>query len=263
MSGVSPILIRTILVVGCIMASCMESGGCVNALAQDKKDEAARIIAIEPSVIIPGTKVAVKVRGFRLKEATEIRLPMSTQSKAEITEKKDAGQPKGLENKLVGDTQVLAEITLPADHPAGILEYVIATPHGDATGKISVLAADAIIDETEPNNGFREAQKLPPGKSVRGSIQADKDVDVYAYSVVAGRQYKVMVTSSAPLIFDADLHCYNGRGQFLAAADDVESRDPVLTLKSPEEEIVFLCVSSAHDIGGEWHSYLLTVEEVK
>jgi hypothetical protein len=26
---------------------------------------------------------------------------------------------------------------------------------------------------------------------------------------------------------------------------------------------VFLCVSSAHDVGGEWHSYLLTVEEAK
>jgi hypothetical protein len=65
------------------------------------------------------------------------------------------------------------------------------------------------------------------------------------------------------VIFDADLHCYSARGQFLAAADDVESRDPFMTLKSPVEEIVFLCVSSAHDIGGEWHSYLLTVEEVK
>jgi hypothetical protein len=27
--------------------------------------------------------------------------------------------------------------------------------------------------------------------------------------------------------------------------------------------MVYICVSSAHDIGGEWHSYLLAVEEVK
>ena len=96
-----------------------------------------------------------------------------------------------------------------------------------------------------------------------GAIQGDKDVDVYAFPAQAGQQLKVTVTSGGPLIMDAALQCYDTRGQFLAAADDGESRDPVLMLKSPADGAIYLCISSAHDIGGEWNSYLLTVEEVK
>ena len=62
---------------------------------------------------------------------------------------------------------------------------------------------------------------------------------------------------------DAALHGYDARGQFLAAVDDSESRDPVLMLKSPTDGPIYVCVSSAHDIGGEWNSYLLSVEDVK
>jgi hypothetical protein len=263
MRRASLVLIPTVFVFGYVVASCYDVRYFTTACADEPKNDVARITATEPAVIVSGAKTTIKVRGFKLKEATELRLQAATQAKAEITEKKDAGQPKGLENKLVGDTQLLAEINLPSDHPAGVLEYVVATPAGDATSKILVLAADALIDETEPNNGFREAQKLQPGQSARGSIQGDKDVDVYAFPFIAGQQYKVSVTTGGPLLFDAELNCYNAQGQLLGGADDAQSRDPVLTLKSPVDDTVFLCVSSVHDIGGEWHSYLLTVEEVK
>jgi len=231
--------------------------------AQEVKSEAARITATEPTSIVSGTKTTLKVRGFKLKESTEFRFPKAAEVKGEITEKKDAGPPKGLENKLVGDTQLLAEITLPANHPAGILEYVISTTAGDAVGQLRVLAADTSIDDQEPNNGFREAQELQSNQFARGAIQSDKDVDVYAFLAKAGQHLSVTVTSGGPFIMDAALHCYDARGQFLAAADDGESRDPVLTLKSPAEGLIYLCVSSAHDIGGEWNSYLLSVEVVK
>ena len=238
-------------------------GCCSFVRAQDAKAEVARVTATEPASIVSGTKTTLKVRGFKLKEATEFRFPKATEVKGEITEKKDAGPPKGLENKLVGDTQLLAEITIPANHPAGILEYVISTRAGDATGKLRVLASDTSIDETEPNNGFRESQELRSNQFARGAIQGDKDVDVYKIIAKAGQQLKVTVTSGGPTIMDAALHGYDARGQFLAAVDDSELRDPVLMLKSPTDGPIYLCVSSAHDIGGEWNSYLLTVEEVK
>lgn len=231
--------------------------------AQEAKSETVRITATEPASIVSGTKTTLKVRGFKLKESTELRFPKVPELKGEITEKKDASPPKGLENKLVGDTQLLAEITIPVDYPAGILEYVISTPTGDATGNLRVLASGTSIDETEPNNGFREAQELRLNQFARGAIQGDKDVDVYAFLAKAGQQMKVTVTSGGPSIMDAALHSYDARGQFLAAADDGESRDPVLMLKPPADGLIYLCVSSAHDIGGEWNSYLLTVEEVK
>ena len=69
--------------------------------AQEAKNESARITAIEPASIVSGTKATLKVRGFKLKDSTELRFPKATEVKGEIKEKKDAGPPKGLENKLV------------------------------------------------------------------------------------------------------------------------------------------------------------------
>jgi len=234
-----------------------------NVRAEAGKGEAASLTATEPAALVSGEKTTFKVRGFKLKEATELRFPTADTIGVEIKETKDAGPPKGLDNQLVGDTQISAEVILPADLPMGLLEYVVVTPAGEVAGNILVLAADSVIDEQEPNDGFREAQELRPGQYARGSIQSDKDVDVFGYPARTGQQLKVTVTSGGPLLMDAMLHCYDSRGQFLAAADDDQSRDPVLTLKPLADGMVFLCVSSAHDVGGEWHSYLLTVEEVK
>lgn len=231
--------------------------------AQEVKAEVAKITAFEPAAIVVGAKTNFKIRGFKLKDATGIRLVEGMNAVAEIKEKKDAGPAKGLENKQVGDTQVLVEIDLPADHPAGLLKYVVATPSGEVSGEVRVFAVGTIVEEVEPNNGFRESQSLPPGLTARGSIQGDKDVDVYGYVAKAGQQLKVSVTSGGVLLMDAALHCYDTKGQFLAASDDNTTRDPVATLKVPSDGLVFLCVSSAHDVGGEWHNYLLSVEEVK
>lgn len=267
------VVVAIVIVLSCLMP---EAGSWLfvsDAFAQDAKSETPRITATEPAALVSGSKVTFKVRGFELKGATELRFvkageanasePVAAPISVEIKETKDAGQAKGLDNKLVGNSQLVADLTLPADLVAGLWEYVIVTPAGEAKGKISVLAADSVVDEREPNNGFREAQELPAGKHARGSIQGDKDVDVFAFPAQAGQALKITVTSGGPLLIDAQLDCYDARGQFLAASDDDQSRDPVVTLKTQADGMVYICVSSAHDIGGEWHSYLLAVEEVK
>lgn len=231
--------------------------------AQSPVASAPSITANEPAALVRGRKETFKLRGFELKGATQLRFPSAEQIVVELKETSDAGQAKGLENKVVGDKQLVAEITLPADVPTGFIEYVVVTPAGEAKSKIIVLAPELSLDEREPNDGFRAAQKLPVGQSVRGSIQGDKDVDVFAYPSVAGQQLRITVTSGGPLLMDVAVQCYDGRGQFLAAADDGPSRDPVMILTTKAEGPIYLCVSSSHDLGGPWHSYLLTIEEVK
>jgi hypothetical protein len=267
------IVVAFVMILSCLMPDAGAFLFFGHAFAQDAKSEMPRITATEPAALTSGSKVTFKVRGFELKGATELRFintgeaaasePVAAPISVEIKEMKEAGQAKGLENKLVGDTQLVADLTMPAELAAGLWEYVIVTPAGEAKGKISVLAADSVIDEKEPNNGFREAQELPAGKFGRGSIQGDKDVDVFAIAAQAGQASKITVTSGGPLLIDAQLDCYDSRGQFLAASDDDQSRDPVVTFKTPADGMVYICVSSAHDIGGEWHSYLLAVEEVQ
>lgn len=246
-----------------VMPESGQLGICTTVHAEDAKSELPRITATEPAALVSGSTVTFRLRGFELKEATEMRFPTAAETSVEIKEAKDAAQPNGLDNKMVGNMELLAEVTLPANLPTGLLEYVVTTPAGDAIGKVMVLSADSVIDEEEPNNGFREAQELPMGRFARGSIQGNKDVDVYAIAAQAGQRLKVTVMSGGPLLMDAELNCYDSQGQFLASADDDQSRDPVLTLETQAEGTVFLCVSSAHDVGGEWHSYLLIVEDVK
>ncbi|MFZ4083204.1 MAG: hypothetical protein ACOYKN_18390 [Pirellula sp.] len=231
--------------------------------AQSPAVSAPSITASEPAALVRGRKETFKLRGFELKGATQLRFPSAEQIVVELKESTDAGQAKGLENKVVGDKQLVAEVTLPADVPTGFIEYVLVTPVGEAKSKIIVLASESSIDEHEPNDGFRGAQELRVGQSVRGSIQSDKDVDVFAFPSLAGQQLRITVTSGGPLLMDLAVQCYDARGQFLAAADDGPSRDPVLTLKTKIDGPIYLCVSSSHDLGGPWHSYLMTIEEVK
>jgi hypothetical protein len=236
---------------------------CTFLHADEPKKETASITAIEPVSLVTNSKATLKIRGFKLKDATEIRFPKATGIKAEIKEKKDAAQPNGLENKQVGESQILVEIALPPGFDPGPLEFVIATPAGEAAGRFITAMAKNVIEEKEPNNGFRSAQKLEPGKVVRGAFQQDKDVDVFEYTARAGQKLKVSVTGGSTLLMDAALTCYDKDGHPLASVDDTDGRNPSLTLTAVTGGSVFICVSDAHDKGGEWHSYLLTVEEPK
>ena len=64
-----------------------------HSVAQEPKQEpAAAITALEPAALVAGGTATLKVRGFKLKDATEIRFPKAPGVKAVIKEKKDAAQ---------------------------------------------------------------------------------------------------------------------------------------------------------------------------
>lgn len=246
---------RNVLVIYLVLARCV--------CAQEPAKEVARITATEPATLVTGAKASLKVRGFQLKDATEFRLPKHPDLKVEIKEKKDAGQTNGLDNKVVGATQLLAEITLPPDFQLGVLDFVVATSAGEAAGSITVLSAANTLEEKEPNDGFQEPQRIVLGQSVKGSIQKEKDVDVYELTAKAGQKISVSVTGGSVMLMDAALNCYGTGGELIAVCDDAASRHPVTTITPKVDGPIFLCVSDAHDKGGEWHSYFITAEEAK
>ncbi len=231
--------------------------------SQDAKAISPRVTAVEPAALVRGNAATLKLRGFELKQAKQLRFPSASAIAVVLKEAGDAPPAKGLDNNQVGGTQIVAEFTLPADLPTGLLDFVVTTPAGETSGKIMVLAADAVLEEHEPNDGFRDAQPVRLGQSVRGAIPSDKDVDVFAFPARVGQSLRIAVTSGGPLLMDAEVACYNERGQFLAAADDDQTRDPVVTLTTTNDGSLLICVSSAHDVGGAWQSYWLTIEEVK
>jgi hypothetical protein len=164
-----------------------------SALAQDKKENAPRVIAFAPLHCVAGEKTTVRLRGNNLKEASAVRV--TPDAAATLKEKKDATVPNGLEAKDVGNTEVAIELTPPADCVKVTVQIV--TPGGTTEPReIPVLAKDVTCAEKEPNNGFREAQSLDLAKPVAGKIGGDKDVDVFRFDGHAGKPFTVRVIAS-------------------------------------------------------------------
>lgn len=233
--------------------------------AQVKKPELPRIIAHSPIALFPGATTILKVRGAKLNNATDVSLEgANVPVKVRLTEKKATDVPNGLDAKDVGDSMVVVEIVAPADLAPGLLRLRIVGPEGDASVQLRVVAGSAGIDEKEPNNGFRDAQPIGCGQTIRGGIKEDKDVDTFQFTGRAGLRIGASILAArAGSLLDGVLTLFDGHGSILAINDDADGRDPRLTFALPADGKYFLTVTDANDRGGEWHRYELTLEEAK
>ena len=233
----------------------------VDARAEDQKPDTPRITAIAPLDVVRGQDTTLRIRGVKLSGETEVRF--SAALKVEIKEKKAAEIPNGLDAKDVGDTQLEVKLTVPGDLPAGPLALSVVTPEGTtAARELRVLDAANCVDEKEPNGSLREAQPIELGKTLRGTIKEDKDVDVFQFTGKSGQRVAAEVFAArGASLFDSVLTLLDAHGHQLACADDSLSRDSQLTLTLPADGPYFLIVQDAHDRGGPWHSYELTVKE--
>jgi hypothetical protein len=230
------------------------------AAAEEKKDDAPRITAISPLHLILGETQAVRLRGLKLKEVTEVRCTPAMP--ATIKEKKDATPPNGLEAKDVGDQELVAELKVPADCKSSSVEVQVVAPGGSAQRAFLATAKDALAAEKEPNNGFAEAQPVDCSKPIAGRIDPDKDVDVYRIDGRSGATVNVRIAATeAGSLLDPILTIFDAAGHLLAAADDSDgSRDTRLTVTPKDDGPLSLVVSDAHDRGGPWHEYRLQFE---
>lgn len=226
--------------------------------AEEKKDETPRVFALFPIQLTAGEKATLRLRGLKLKDATEVRV--APEAQATLKEKKDTGVPTGLEAKEVGDQEVAIEVTPPAGCEK--LSVEIVTPSGVTKAReVLVFPQDALIPEKESNNGFREAQPIESGKPLRGKIDADKDVDVFRFDAHAGQALTArVIAADAGSLLDPILSLFDTAGHLLATADDTPGhRDPVLTFLPKTDGPLCLVVSDAHDRGGPWHEYRLEI----
>jgi hypothetical protein len=238
-----------------------------SAVAQGKAGEGngPRICVMTPLDLVAGTNSTLKIRGLKLSGATGVTITAASQNiKAEIREKKTVEVSKGLEAKDVGDSLAEIEIVVPSGLAGGELMISLITPEGKTQPRaVRVVDGGLFVDEKEPNDGFRNAQVLPPGKGVHGTIGSDKDVDVYA---ITGHAKKVLVAelfaARAGSLLDAVLTLYDEKGRVLASCDDSGgSRDPQLRFKLPVDGKYFLAIQDASDHGSPWHAYALSAKE--
>ena len=230
-----------------------------SAFAQEKKDEPPRVIAVTPLHLVAGEKSTLRLRGVKLKDATEVRV--TPDAGATLKEKKDASLPNGLEAKEVGNTEISIELTPPGD--CAKLTVQVVTPTGTTeVCEVSVLRKDSCAAEKEPNNGFRETQAWDMAMPMTGKIDGDKDVDVFRIVGHAGKSLSVrIIAADAGSLLDPTLSLFDADGRLLVTADDVGgSRDARLTFIPKTDGALLLVVSDAHDRGGSWHGYRLEVQ---
>jgi mono/diheme cytochrome c family protein len=225
--------------------------------AEDKPAPEPAVTALVPLAVQQGFSGTLRLRGFQMKDATEVRIDGSAKpDKLEIKEKKDAGAPTGMEADLLGKSEVVIELTLPADFPVGALSLIVAVD--DKTSKpvtLQVLPAAQSFEEKEPNKGFRESNKIALGQSVTGLINGQRDVDVFEIEAKAGQPIKISVNvGNVDSLLDPLLTIYDAQGVQLSISEGAAELTPA------NDGSIFLTLQDAHDFGSEWHSYRLLVE---
>ena len=225
-----------------------------------KTDKQPRIVVASPLAVTAGVPVKLALRGLFLDEITEIRVG-TTDIKVEIAAKGKATVPQNYEAKQIGDTQAEAKFTLPADTPPGRLALVAVSAGGTSSPyEITVAKSGDLIEEKEPNDGFKTAQLVTVGKTIVGTIHDPRNVDVYEIKGEAGQKLVVSVLASqagSPL--DPFLTLYDSAGQVIAGNDDSDGRDPRLETVLAKPGSYFLSLQDANDAGGPHFAYLLKI----
>jgi hypothetical protein len=234
------------------------------APAQDKKKpakpSAPRVILTVPLGATPGKTTKVTIRGTALDKATGVKL---AHGKARIVSKGSASVPDKNPDK-VGDTQVVAEVTLDPKIDAGSVALTVVTPAGETKPHALLVESTLpVVAEQEPNDGFKQSQAIKLPVVVEGAIERPKDVDVFRFTGNKGQKITAEVLAhrhGSPL--DAMLTLYNAAGQQFAFSDDLSpaTRDARLEAVLPADGEYYLALIDAHDAGSAVHVYRLVVK---
>lgn len=252
------------------MKWCMTGGACLFLLVslwlsgvegQDKKKDKQvepRITLVLPLGVPAGQTSKITVRGIKLDEAKDLRL-VAGKGTAKILSKGKTGVPdKSLEH--LGDTQVVAELTLQAGLPSDPVALVVVLPEGET--KPHALLVDTalpVIKEKEPNDGFKQALPVTLPSVIEGLIERPRDVDVFRFAGKAGMKVSFEVLAArhgSPL--DSILTLYNAARIQIAQSDDLKDTvDSRLEATLPADGDYFLVLQDAHDSGSSLHAYRL------
>ncbi|MFO0863999.1 MAG: PPC domain-containing protein [Gemmataceae bacterium] len=248
-----------------IIASCLcaETG-----IGQDKKKDAKKPPAIKmtlPLALQPGSTITATLRGHGLAEASEVRFPGGQATVVKFASKGQAGVPDKNPER-VGDTQVVVELKVKDKLPTEPIPVVVVTPNGNTEPFLMLIAdlALPIVKEKEPNEGFRNPQTIPVPCVVEGTIERQRDVDVFRFEGKKGQKIVAEVVSARQGSgLDAQLTLFDKSGNQLAFSDDAVGQDPWIELMLPEDGEYLLSLIDAHDTGSNLHAYRLIVTNAK
>jgi hypothetical protein len=240
-----------------VLAACVGIG---SAAGQEKPD-APRIVMSAPLVVSPGESTIVQLRGFRLDQATRVRVEgIAELGELAIKKKEKSSLPPQVDVKEAGDTVVDVELKLPDDFGGHHVPLVVETPDGATEAyQLVVVAASKVVAESEPNGRLAKAQPVDLGQSIRGAIDQPQDVDGFRFTGRAGQRIAAeVVAARRGSTLDGVLSLFDDRGRQLATVDDGPGgRDPLVKVLLPRDGDYVLVLIDARDRGGGTHPYLL------
>jgi hypothetical protein len=248
------------------------------AFAQDKdkkeekkKPDPPRIIMTVPIAVSPGQKdIHMMLRGLRLDGVTTVTLGDGDKKiEAKIKGKGAAKPPDKYEASQTGDTKADIGFDLPADLPEGTIKVTAVNEGGASQAfELTVIAADKLVMEKEPNDSFKTAQPLEKGKTILGTVPGNNHVDVFSYAGKAGEKvtFEVLAARLGSAL-DASITLFDPSRNIITMADDIRgekpSRDAELTLTLTTDGTYLIVLQDALDRGEQTHSYLLRVMAAK
>ncbi|MBC8113592.1 MAG: PPC domain-containing protein [Candidatus Saccharimonas sp.] len=217
------------------------------------------IVCAAPLAVVPGRETKLTLRGAFLDEITAVKV-VSAEIKVEITSKGKTPVPQNHDAKRVGDTQAEIKFTLPTETPSGKLSLIAVSANGESAAyEIVVAKPDDLIDEKEPNDGFKSAQSASAGKTIVGAIGDARNVDVFRIELAAGQKLIIEITAArAGSLLDPTLTLYDSKGVVVAANDDhAGTRDSRIETTLARPGTYYVTVQDANDSGGPHFAYLL------
>lgn len=233
---------------------------------KEKKPERPVLLLPLPLALVPGKTNRLVLRGQRVKTTKSLRLTGLTPSpEIQILKSEDAKVPEGSSAAKAGDQQVEIQFFLPAEAPSGTNSAVVAvSPDGESKPlPLVILSASLVVDEVEPNDGFKQAQTLPSSCTVRGLLGEGVDVDVFRISGKAGHTLRAeVIASRLGSTLDSSLTLYSAEGAVLGSNDDSDTgRDALLSYKFTADGPCFLALTSVNEKPSKTHAYLLQVSD--
>ncbi len=217
-----------------------------------------KVLMALPLGVPAGATTRLALRGLKLESVAEVKV--APKGSVKILKKAKVPVPNQADPNKVGDSQVEVELTVPADFLGDRAKLTVRGPGGESAAHEVLIDRAPVLNEKEPNDGFKAAQKVALGQVVQGSIAAPLDVDCFRFEGKAGQRVVVEVFAARHgSALDAILTLYDERGQKVAEKDTGDGVDPRLELALPRAGAYFVCIQDAHDQGGVTHVYRLLV----
>lgn len=242
-----------------LLGACAMPGLAEEEKAKSTESEAPSLTSATPFALAVGATQKLVIRGRHLDDLTSLRLlggaapleikgfipsPPAGEKPADKEKEKEKGKPR-IEQSLQ------AELRVPDNTPLGTNVTLVATgPKGESNSlRVYVAARGMLVDEKDPNGGFKEAQAIETGWSVYGTLSQATDVDVFKIRMKPGQSLRAeLFAAQLGSSLDGSLNVYDSTGALLASNDDAAGRDPALNVKCTSESDCFIAVSSVGEI---------------